>query len=256
VFALVRSAVGALVGTAAAMLPRRYWDALDTFVPASRAAPWAALLTLVAGAAIGFRGFLTHLAEVASLNNALYMDAALKVGGDTMPLPSGPSSLALFTFILLTPEGWASSYLVVTGVVRAVGSQFDDPHGDFLLTLIDAGARKVAGAATRRAALDNRHRLEGPAVGDRIVRGAQRGLPAADLVIVSSRIKDGWEPGAVVLSDRGEFRILAVEDRIIEGRLRHLYALAWHQDLEAFRRTVRYAFPDGASVPEPRPKRA
>ena len=251
-FALVRSAIGALVGTVAAMLPRRYWEALDPFVPASRGAPWAALLTVVGGAAIGFQGFLTHLAEVASLNNAAYMEAALRVGGDTMPLPSGPSSLAFFTFILLTPEGWASSYLVITGVVRAVGSQFDDPHGDFLLTLIDAGAWKVSAATARRADVENRHRLEGPVVRDRIVEGAHCGLPAADLVIVSSRIKDGWEPGAVVLSDRGEFRILAVEDRTIGGRLRRLYSLAPHEDLEAFRRTVRYAFPQGAVAPEKR----
>jgi hypothetical protein len=82
-------------------------------------------------------------------------------------------------------------------------------------------------------------------VRDRIVRGAQVGLPNAELVIVASRIKEGWDPRAVVLSDRGEFRIIEVEDRLIDGRLRRLYVLARHNDLEVFRRTVQYEFPPG-----------
>jgi hypothetical protein len=68
-------------------------------------------------------------------------------------------------------------------------------------------------------------------------------MPQAEVVVVTSRVKEGWAPGAVVLSDRGEFRILEVKDETIDGRLRRLYALARHADLEVFRRTVRYEFP-------------
>ena len=154
--------------------------------------------------------------------------------------------MSFFTFVLLTPQGWLSTYLAASGLVRAIGSQFDDPHGDFVLTLADAGARRVTAATIRRGEIANRQLLEGPQVRDRVVRGTQVGLPAAEAVIVASRIKDGWEPGTIVLSDRGEFRILNWEDRTIDGRLRRLYQLAPVSDLEAFRRTVTYEFPTGA----------
>jgi hypothetical protein len=229
-------------GVAAAMVPRRYWPALDGFVPASRAAAVAALLTMGAGVALGFFGLFAHLREVASLNNAAYLEAAVRHGGEELPLPSALSGLSLFTFVLLTPQGWLSSYLAISGLVRTVGSQFDDPHGDFVLTLVDAGARRVATSTIRRGATANRHRLEGPRARDRVVPGNRVGLAVADVVIIASRIKDGWEPGTIVLSNRGEFRILDCEDRTIDGRLRRLYPLARVGDLQAFRRTVTYEF--------------
>jgi hypothetical protein len=234
----------------AAMLPRRYWPALDGFVPASQAAPVASLLTMAAGIVLGFFGFFAHLGEVTSLNNAAYLEAAVRYEGEDMPLPSALSGLSFFTFVLLTPQGWLSSYLAISGLVRTIGSQFDDPHGDFLLTLADAGARRVTAATMRRGEIANRHLLEGPQVRDRIVRGSQVGLPAADVVIIVSRIRDDWQPGTIVLSNRGEFRILDAEDRTIEGRLRRLYSLARVADLEAFRRTVTYEFPE-FFAPEP-----
>lgn len=230
----------------AAMLPRRYWPALDGLVPASQAAAVASLLTMGAGLTLGFFGFFAHLNEVTSLNNAVYLEAAVRHEGEDLPLPSALSGLSFFTFVLLTPQGWLSTYLAASGLVRAIGSQFDDPHGDFVLTLADAGARRVTAATIRRGEIANRQLLEGPQVRDRVVRGTQVGLPAAEAVIVASRIKDGWEPGTIVLSDRGEFRILNWEDRTIDGRLRRLYQLAPVSDLEAFRRTVTYEFPTGA----------
>lgn len=224
-----------------AMLPRRYWRALDSFVSVSQAAAVASLLTMGAGVALGFFGFFVHLDEVASLNNTAYLDAAVSHGGE-LPLPSALSGLSFFTFVLLTPQGWLSSYLAISGLVRTIGSQFDDPHGDFVLTLVDAGARRMATVTLRRGAIASRHRLEGPQARDRVVPGNRVGLPVADVVIIASRIKDGWEPGTIVLSNRGEFRILDCEDRTIDGRLRRLYQLAPVSDLEAFRRTVTYEF--------------
>ena len=238
-----------LGGIAAAMLPRRYWPALEQWVPVQRAAFMASLATLLAGAALGITGFMAHLAEVTSANNAAYLDAAIRMKGDEMPLPSGLSGLSLFTFIFLTPQGWVSTYLTLSGLARAAGAQFDDPHGDLALTAIDAVVLSISRATSGRAREEQRHRLEGPRVRDRVVQGDEMGFAHADLVVVASRIKDDWEKGAVVLSDDGEFRIVEVEDRTIDGRLRRLYALARHNDLEAFRRTVRYMFPRT----EPRP---
>ena len=233
----------------AAMMPRYYWGALERWVPVQNAALAASLLTLLAGAALGITGFMAHLAEVTSANNELYMEAAKHAKGEEMPLPSGLSGLSLFTFIFLTPQGWISTYLTLSGALRAAGSQFDDPHGDLLLTVVDAGARRAAGATSAKAKEEHRHRLEGPRVRDRIVKGDEVGLPHADAVVVTSRIKEDWDEGTVVLSDDGEFRVVGVEDRTIDGRLRRLYALQRHNDLEAFRRIVRYEFPKSERRP-------
>jgi hypothetical protein len=240
---VIQGAVRAILATAVAMLPRRYWASFEPALPVSNAVPSAAIITLLAGPAIGIPGFFAHLQEVASQNNAAYLEAAGRVEGEKMPMPSALSGLAIFTFVLLTPAGWISSYLTVSGLVRAVGSQVDDPHGDLLLTVVDAGLRKVRRATAQRAEIDNRHLLEGPRVQDRIAHGAEFDLPEADLVVVASRLKEGWEPGAVVLSDRGAFRILEAKDQTIGDRLRRLYALTRHEDLEVFRRTVLYEFP-------------
>ena len=137
----------------------------------------------------------------------------------------------------------ASTYLALSGLVLPVGAHFDEPQGDCVLNLADAGIRRVGTATARRAAIDNRQLLEGPDVRDRVVHGAQLGLPGASLVVVASRLKEGWDVGAVVLTDRGAFRILALEDRTIAGRLRRLYSLTPHEDLEVFRRAVQYRFP-------------
>jgi hypothetical protein len=239
---------GALI---AAMLPRRYWARFEPALPVWRMVPAAAALTMLAGVAIGIPGFFAHLEETVAQNSALYLEAAARASTEEVPTPSALSSLGLFTFILLTPQGWASTYLTLTGLVRLVGAHFDDPHGDFVLTLADAGVRRVGAATARRAAIDNRHLLEGPEVRDRIVHGAQLGLPDAAVVVVASRLKEGWEAGAVLLTDRGAFRILAVEDRTIGGRLRCLYSLTPHEDLEVFRRAVQYRFPAGEGPIQP-----
>lgn len=225
------------------MLPRRYWARFEPAFPVWRMLSSAAALTMFAGFAIGIPGFFAHLEQTVAQNNARYLEAAARAGTEEIPMPSALSGLGFFTFIFLTPQGWASTYLTLSGLVRLVGAHFDDPHGDFVLTLADAGMRRVGTATARRAAIDNRHLLEGPEVRDRAVPGRQLGLPDAAVVVVASRLKEGWEVGAVVLSDRGAFRILALEDRTIAGRLRRLYSLTPHEDLEVFRRAVPYRFP-------------
>lgn len=241
--AWLRGGACAVLAIAVAMLPRRYWGRFEPALPVSQMAFAAGLLTFFAGAALGISGFLDHLVETASLNNDAYMAAAIRWPDETLPRSFTLSILSVFTFALLTPQGWMSTYLTSSGVVRAAGPYFDDPRGDLILTAVDSGVRRVASATAQRAEIDNRHLLEGPAVPDRIGHPRQFGLPPADVAIVSSRLKAGWDPGVVVITDRGPFRILRVDDRMVGGKLRRIYSLHSHADLEVFRRTVTYELP-------------
>ncbi|HXG54106.1 MAG TPA: hypothetical protein VNJ03_01890 [Vicinamibacterales bacterium] len=233
----------AVLGIAAAMLPRRYWPMLDRYVPASWCAMAAALLTLLADMLIGIPGFLHHITEQISLNNAALV-RGVEHSSITRNMMGALSALSLFTFLLLTPQGWATMYLSITGLVRTVGAHFDDPHGDAFLTVVDAGIHSVAGAVARRGEIDNRALLEGEAVPDRVARGSHLGLPDVEFVIVSSRIKAGWDAGTVLITESGAYRVVCIEDRTIHGRLRHVYGVNAHNDLEVIRRGVQYRWPD------------
>ena len=69
-------------------------------------------------------------------------------------------------------------------------------------------------------------------------------MRGVDLVIVASRVKPGWNKGTVVMSATKAYRVGTVEERTIAGRLRTLYPLTEHKDLEVFRRTVHYDLPE------------
>jgi hypothetical protein len=96
---------------------------------------------------------------------------------------------------------------------------------------------------TTRNARVAREALEGPEVADRLVPGSQAGLPDAELVIIASRRKAGWDAGTVLLTDGPSYRVGTIVERTMHGRLRTLYPLTEHKDFEAFRRTVRYDLP-------------
>ena len=86
--------------------------------------------------------------------------------------------------------------------------------------------------------------LEGPEIPDRVVPGAQVGLPDALLVVVASRRKPDWDAGTVVITPGSIYRVGTIVERTIRGRLRTLYPLTEHKDFEAFRRTVHYDMPE------------
>src|SRR6266545_2076608 len=238
------TAARGVVAVACAMLPRRHWPVLDEFFPVSEAAAPAGILTIFLAVAIGMPGFLHHAKGESDAHAAAF--ASIFGMPDTVAnreFLSGVNGLALFTFLLLTPAGWATMYLGLSGVVRSAGAWFDDPHGDFILTLADAAvvrSRRDRKARTSRAA---REALEGPEVPDRVVAGAHVGLPDAELVIVASRQKAGWDAGTVLLTIGPSYRVGTIVERTIHGRLRTLYPLTEHKDFEAFRRTVRYDLP-------------
>lgn len=239
-----------LLAMACAVMPYRVWRRLPFHVPMNAAAFLSGLAFFFAGAGIGIPGFLEH----AHANAGVGIDRALEhmyksevYRGD---LVIGFSGLSIFTFLLLTPKGWMTLYLTITGGLRAGAAWFDDPIGDPLLTGLDYAlvgrAEKRRTAQARKA----RQKQEGPAVPDRVVTPAAAGVPACDLVIVASRRKEGWERGVTVLTPDAAYRIGEPIERVVAGHLRTLYPLTTHADLEAIRKAVHYELPPVVRKPE------
>jgi len=227
----------------AAWLPHRHWQRLPASFPMPAAAFASGLVVLAAGCAIGIPGFLDHARGITSsgLDAALgYMWKSEVYRGD---LVMGNSGLSIFTFLLLTPSGWVTDYLLATGVLRMAAAWFDDPVGDPMLTGVDEIVwryrRRRSASRARRA----RERREGPETPDRVVSSAAAGIPGCDIVIVASRRKPGWERGAAVVTDEGCYRLGEPVEQTIAGHLRTLYPLTAHNDLEAIRKSVRYTLP-------------
>lgn len=229
----------------AAWLPQRRWRALPAWILVERAAVVSGLLTLLAGAAIGIPGFLDHAgAQVSFVNEIVVREAQRNAqAGYNRGMVMGFSGLSIFTFLFLTPAGLLTLYLLVSGSVRAGGAWFDDPIGDPILTAIDYA---ISGRHERHRdhrARRERETLEGPEVPDRVVSATAAGLPGCDLVIVASRRKPAWEAGVTVFTADAAYRIGQPEERTIAGRLRTLYPLTEHKDLEAIRKSVHYDLP-------------
>lgn len=234
-----------IIAIFASLLPYRRWASFPDTWPIRSAAVGSGLLTLFAGTAIGLSGFLVYAGHQSSLG----LDAMLhKTFTDpnasyNQGLVQGFAGLSIFGFLLLTPQGWLTSYLMSTGTLRAIAAWFDDPFGDPVLTGIDEAAWRLHARARARRALADREALEGPEVPDRVLAGATLGLPDWDLVVVSSRRKDGWDSGVGVFTNDACYRLGQPIERTIAGRLRTLYPLNEHRDLEVIRRSVRYDLP-------------
>jgi hypothetical protein len=249
---LVTGGFGRVIGILAAMLPSRWWPWLDFYVPATSSAVLASIVTLLAGMAIGIPGFLSYAQDAASAINTVAWETAKQnpdtenVGALLRGAPAAFSALSLMLFLFTTPTGWLTMYLGAGGLLRSVSAAIEGGFGDPLLTAVDA----IAFSARRRTmtTLDRvrRERLEGPEMPDRIMGAAQLNIKGAELVIVASRPKPDWDKGTVVLTGEGTaYRVGLIEQRTIAGRLRTLYPLTEHKDLEAFRRFVRYELPPG-----------
>jgi hypothetical protein len=228
-----------VAGMVASLLPHRHWRRLPSWLPMESAAGVSGVATLFLGAAIGIPGFLEHAGATVSLAN----ETLLKEGYWDRGMAGGFSGLSIFTFLLLTPKGWATLYLMATGAVRAAAAWFDDPMGDPIATIVDSQLfvrherRRVVEAKKSREA------LEGREIPDRVVSGEKAGIPGCDLVIVASRRKPGWERGVVVFTPSAVYRIGEPVERTVAGHLRTLYPLSEHKDLEAVRKSVDYNLP-------------
>ena len=240
------------LGVLAAMLPARWWPSLDQHVPATSAAAAAGIVTFIVAMAIGIPGFLAHLEESAAAHNAAAVavfdkgKAGDKEGTVLRQAPMIMSGLALPIFLFATPLGWLTLYLGISGMLRALAGFIEAGFGDPILTGLDklaVGTRRRLGAGAARV---RRESLEGPELPDRIMNAQQLGIANADFVIVASRRKPDWDKGTVVQTPDGTaYRVGEIEDRTIGGRLRTLYPLTEHKDLEVFRRVVHYDLPPG-----------
>jgi hypothetical protein len=237
--------VGLTLGLLAAWLPYRRWSALPVWILVERAAFASGLLTILGGAAIGIPGFLEHAgANVSFANQTIVTEAQRNAQVEyNRGLVMGYSGLSIFTFLFLTPAGLLTLYLLGSGGVRAGGAWFDDPIGDPILTGVD---RLITGGRDHSrevAARKDREALEGPEIPDRAVTPAAANLPGCDVVIVASRRKPGWDAGVTVFTAEAAYRIGSPVERTIAGRLRTLYPLTGHKDLEAIRKSVHYELP-------------
>ena len=225
------------------VLPHRWWSRAPYWLPLASAAFPSGLATIALAAAIGIPGFLDHAAATTSLGNDAMIEAEMRqIGNYNRGMVHGFAGLSIFTFAM-TPIGLLTLYLAGSGIVRAAAGWFDDPIGDPILTGVDTA---LFGAWTRGRETGQRRlreALEGAAVADRAVSAASAGIPDCDLVIVSSRRKQGWERGVVLFTQAACYRIGDPVERTIAGRLRTLYPLHEHRDLEAIRKSLHYDIP-------------
>jgi hypothetical protein len=237
-----------VVGLFAACLPRRKWNDWDEAFGVHRMVLPAALLTVLVGFAIGIPGFVRYAAEAGSRAGDLILETSYQVMAGKAPSTAPASAwytmmFTLPTYILFTPGGLFSAYLVTSGVFRCLRSVAGDPGGDPLLTVGDwIVRRRVATARSRRAA-ESREAQEGPEVPDALVPGRAVGRPEAVYAVIASRRKADWLPGVFVLTPDGRYRVGEPFDRRLAGGLRAIYPLIEVPAVEATRRRVAYTLP-------------
>lgn len=233
------------------VLPRRVWPPLEMRFPIREAAMISALATMFGGAALGIPSYFAY----AQANADAAVEVALQSAGwrATAPSESAPSerdaqaawavSYTSAASFALTPLGLLSVYLFVSGFTRVLSVWTDDARGDPLLSVADAAVAAAFHRRRRRIDLETRERREGVEVEDRVTTGASAGIAAAELVVVASRRKPGWDAGTIVITADGWFRLGRPEERETPNGLRTLYPLTEVRDLEAVRKSVEYAFP-------------
>jgi hypothetical protein len=102
------------------MLPARLWPTLDAHLPVSESALPAALLTVLAGAAIGIPGFFEYASEQASMST----DAMLEAARVQAARPAGEDSVTTSMPVAMTALSVRVPPAHVQGLVD------DVPDGD------------------------------------------------------------------------------------------------------------------------------
>jgi hypothetical protein len=225
-------------GLVAATLPRPLWRRLEDRFPVSTMALGSALSTMGAGVLLGAHGFLSYTTPHASQLNEDFLRTPTRV----WPAPFF-SMFDLFIFALATPIGLFASYLSLSGFYRTLAAVTDDPRGDPLLSALHRRVTRTL--EKRRLAQEEAEyaRRAGPPVSDLLLTGQAARLAEAELVVVASRRKPGWERGVFVVTPDGWFRIGVPVERELHSGLRTLYPLTRIQDAEVARRMVAYQLP-------------
>jgi hypothetical protein len=250
----------ALLAVPAALLPRHYWNSLET-LPVERAAPVSGILTFVSGFFVGGRGLLSYLNRAASASiDATFELAARQSRGEAPAAPDVTTwdlqKLSIFSFVaffLFTPLGLLSLYLIFSGAARAVSSWIGQPVGDPLLTGIDGLWKRTSRRVRTRRATAARVRAEGPEVPDRLYTGDWAGLQGVDFVVVSSRRKADWTRGTFVITSDKWYTLGEPFDLQLPQGLRTVYPLTEQKVTEVLRRGVQYELPPLSRGSRPRP---
>jgi hypothetical protein len=184
-----------LLALPVAFLPRRWWAAFYR-LPVGRLVVASGVLTLMIGLGLGLWGFLAFAQSVASTAS----DAGLRATNDNVTLSSlqGFSAFSFVGFVCFTPLGLFSTYLVVTGLLRAVSASVGQFFGDPILTGLDAIGTRWSAATAKARRRRARERLEGRAMPDRLFTGEWAGLTGVDYVVIASRQKQEWTAGTIV----------------------------------------------------------
>lgn len=238
--------LGALAVT---VLPRRHWDRFDA-LPLHVMAPVSAILTSVAGAAVGIRGFFDYLTSMSSSSAGSILDVSrMQVEGrlpetaDVSAVPSAMWMVAPIAFAFFTPIGLFAVYLVASGWFRVVSWWIASPHGDPLLTGIDIMLHRRRVSAAARSKQRERLEAEGAAEPDRRYTGDWADVPGADFVIVASRRKTDWTAGTFVITPDGWFTLGQPFDRPMPQGIRTIYPLTALVTMEVMRKGVAYDLP-------------
>jgi hypothetical protein len=229
----------ALIAVALANLPLRWWKPFEERFPLLEYAWVSGILTLMAGFAVGIPGFLNFVRAVAGGVNQALIDSQ----SDLVQIP-GWGLLSLPIYLLTTPSGLLSLYLVVSGLARfATAYIADDPHGDLILSGLDG-----LWVRTRRRTADwdqrkTREKLEGPVAPDRLVTGDWLGRADVEIAVLAARRKD-WPRGSYLVTDSGQaYRVGEPFDITTRTGLRAAYPLTELKTGEAIRHAFPYELP-------------
>lgn len=231
------------------LLPRRVWDNWN--LPVANVAFGSALLTFLAGFAIGIPGYFAYLDRLYTGEQGLSILEISKrqVSGElpetaaVSALPAAAGMLLPISFALFSPLGLFATYLVVTGLFRVATWYIGEPHGDPMLTGIDALAKRLTQSRRQRTTRVARERLEGMDEPDRRYDGEWAGLTGVDFVVVSARRKLDWTRGTVVITDDGWFTLGEPFDRPMPQGLRTVYPLTLQTTPDVLRKGVAYQLP-------------
>jgi hypothetical protein len=224
-----------------AFLPRRWWAAFYR-LPVERLVVASGVLTLMIGLGLGLWGFLAFAQNVAGTASEAGLKAPID-SGVTLSTLQGFSAFSFVGFVCFTPLGWFSTYLVVTGLLRAVSAVVGQPFGEPILTGIDAVGTRWSAAAGKARRQRARERLEGRAMPDRLFTGEWAGLTGVDYVVVASRQKQEWTAGTIVATGERFFAIGEPFDMRLPHGVRTAYPLTVLNTGEVMRRAVSYVLP-------------
>ena len=243
----------------ASFLPARHWSRFES-LPVDRAAPIAAVVTLIVAGFLGVAGFIRYTDTIARDTGRLTLEIAERQVRGELPesavVSGGPMAAAMLAplaFLFLTPAGQLSGYFVFTSLVRAVTWVGGEPMGDPLLTLLDKAMVRVSGRARVAHERHARERLEGAEVPDRLYPGSWARLTGVDFVVVSSRRKPDWAKGTTVVAGEEWFSLGEPFELHTADGLRTVYPLTRQREGEVVRHRITYTLPPLRTRPATKP---